>query len=110
VSAVWTFETSFTSAFVARIVHAEVWPVIVRDRSARRQETIPDQAQVLALCEWAAEEDDRGRLARWFERPPDMDDALAARCLEEEGWVLGAAGLPEAGPGRRVRPARRSPP
>ncbi len=100
VSAVWPYETGFTAATPARVVHAEVWPGIVPDAAARRPDLIPDEAQVLALCAWAAREDARGDLARWFGRPPGLDDALLARCVEEEGWVLGAWERPAARAGR----------
>lgn len=74
----------------ARIVHAEVWPGVVKERTARLTCLIPDEAQVLALCEWASELDGRGELGRCFERPAGVDEAQLARILDEEGWVLGA--------------------
>jgi precorrin-8X/cobalt-precorrin-8 methylmutase len=88
-SAVWPFETGFTTAFGARIVHAEIWPGVVNEQVARRTESIRDEAQVLALCEWARDLDDRGALGPLFERPRDVDEAQLRTILDEEGWVLG---------------------
>lgn len=90
-SAVWPFETGFTSAFGrgARIVHAETWPGLVEREVALRSEPIRDEAQVLALCAWARRLDARGELAPLFERPPDLGGADLRAVLEEEGWVLG---------------------
>jgi precorrin-8X/cobalt-precorrin-8 methylmutase len=88
-SAVWPFETGFTATFGAQIVHAEIWPGLVNEQVARRDEAIRDEAQVLALCEWVRDLDRRGALAPLFERPRDVDDVQLPRILEEEGWVLG---------------------
>jgi precorrin-8X/cobalt-precorrin-8 methylmutase len=90
-SAVWPFETGFTSAFAAHvaIVHTEVWPGVVEAEVAQRSEPIRDQAQVLALCEWARRLDARGELGALFERPSGLHDAELRPILEEEGWVLG---------------------
>jgi precorrin-8X/cobalt-precorrin-8 methylmutase len=88
-SLVWPFETGFTRTFEARIVHAEIWPGVVNEQVARRTEAIRDEAQVLAVCEWARDLDRRGALGPLFERPGDVDRAQLRRILEEEGWVLG---------------------
>jgi len=43
-SAVWPFETGFTSSFAARIVHAEIWPGVVEAQVARRSEELSGEA------------------------------------------------------------------
>jgi len=88
-SAIWPFETGFTRAFEARIVHAEIWPGVVKEQVARRTEPIRDEAQVLALCEWVRELDEQGALGPLFERPRGVDDARLRTIVDEEGWVLG---------------------
>ncbi len=88
-SAVWPFETGFTSAFKAPIVHAEIWPGIVENLVARRTEAIRDEAQVLAMCEWARGLDRRGELGALFGRPAGLAPAELRAILREEGWVLG---------------------
>jgi hypothetical protein len=94
-SRVWPFETGFTAAptGAARIVHAEIWPGIVRDRVAERlarePRSIKDSIQVAELAKWAAALDARGELADCFAAPA-LDAATRAACVAEEGWVLGA--------------------
>jgi len=97
ISKVWPFETGFTSApspgAGPHILHAEIWPGIVdrevRRMTARNIDLIRDQAQVRALCEWAAELDRKGELGSYFDVPDDMDSAGIEQCIQEEGWVLG---------------------
>ncbi len=88
-SAVWPFETGFTSTFEALIVHAEIWPGVVEHLVARRTEAIRDEAQVLAMCEWARGLDRRGELGALFERPAGLTRAGLRAVVREEGWVLG---------------------
>ena len=88
-SAVWPFETGFTSAFKASIVHAEIWPGVVENLVARRTEAIRDEAQVLAMCEWARRLDRQGELGALFEGPSDVTRAELRAIVREEGWVLG---------------------
>ena len=88
-SVVWPFETGFTRRLEAAVVHAEVWPGLVRDRAVRRAGVL-DRAQVLSLCEWAAELDGRGALAPWFDRPSGLAARAVDDVLAEEGWTLGA--------------------
>ncbi len=88
-SAVWPFETGFTSTFEASIVHAEIWPGVVEPLVARRTEAIRDEAQVLAMCEWARGLDRRGELGALFERPAGLTRTELRAIVHEEGWVLG---------------------
>jgi hypothetical protein len=94
-SAVWPFETGFALPGSAgpRVVVAEAWPGIVRaeaDRLARARGLIRDAAQVLALSGWAARLDGSGALSRLLVTPARLAAPVQRRCLEEEGWTLGA--------------------
>lgn len=97
-SAVWPFETGFTAAFDARIVHAEIWPGVVNEAVARHTESIRDGAQVLAMCEWVRGLDSRGALGPLFERPADVSEAQLRAIRDEEGWVLGCGSRAGATP------------
>lgn len=92
-SRVWPFETGFTTRPVAprgpSALFVEVWPGLVEARRDRR--LIRDRAQVRAVVEWAAELDGRGELARWFAPPEGLRAGELARCVREEGWILGCA-------------------
>lgn len=88
-SAVWPFETGFTAASPASVIHAEIWPGVVRAKAAMRTDLIPDEAQVLTMCEWANDLDCCGELGGWFEKPRDLPDEKLRAVLEEEGWILG---------------------
>ena len=97
-SQVWPFETGFTAtpapARGAFILHAEIWPGVIGDQTKKLLTADPslirDQAQVRALCQWAQELDDNGRLSLLFDRPSGLTAPQIQRCLREEGWVLGA--------------------
>jgi hypothetical protein len=97
-SRVWPFETAFASTLEVGtgpyILHAEIWPGLVQDRvdalMAIDKRAIKDEVQVAALCEWAHELDRRGKLADLLAQPARLDDREARRCVNEEGWVLGA--------------------
>jgi precorrin-8X/cobalt-precorrin-8 methylmutase len=89
VSAVWPFETDFTSAptSAAGIVLAEVWPSAVSVPPAGPQaHPVRDARQVTALCRWAAALDAEGRLGPLF--APDISPDVARAAIDEEGWVL----------------------
>lgn len=98
VSRVWPFETGFTPTPAPTrgsfILHAEIWPGIVRNRAEelmRQDENmIQDQAQVRAMCEWAAENDGQGTLGQYFETPSDLSQTKIQACIKEQGWILGA--------------------
>lgn len=96
-SKVWPFETGFTRAPVPTrpfILHAEIWPGVVKNETIalkkKRPDLILDQAQVRAMCQWAAKLDQQNELCELFGVPQDMDAAAEKYCIEEEGWILGA--------------------
>lgn len=101
-SSVWPFETGFTATFDTKqthdIIHAEIWPGIIA-RADIAEATGPgdiiDQVQVRLMCRWAAEHDTAGTLGRYFARPPDLDPALIAEVINEEGWILGTSSFEE---------------
>jgi len=98
ISAVWPFETGFTSAPSPEsgpyILHAEIWPGVVEDEVRRmtteNPDLIRDKAQVRAMCEWAAGLDQKGALGSYFDVPAGLDSTEIEQCLQEEGWILGA--------------------
>lgn len=97
-SRVWPFETGFTAAPTGpgpSIVHAEIWPGVVEaDVQALLRDDpglIRDQAQVRAMCTWARRLDEAGQLGRLFDPSARLTAEQAARCVDEEGWILGAA-------------------
>lgn len=67
----------------------ECWPGIVEARVRARSEAIRDEAQVLALCEWARELDRADALAALLGPPPGLEGEALRAAVEEEGWVLG---------------------
>jgi hypothetical protein len=99
-SRVWPFETGFTPLpspdHGPFILHAEIWPGMVRERVQHLVNGDPslirDQAQVRAMCEWAAELDDRDELGWLFCEPNGLNPQQVKECIEEEGWILGAVG------------------
>ena len=98
ISRVWPFETQFTSTPCPNkgpfILHAEIWPGVVNSRvqELMRKEPglIRDQAQVRAMCKWAAELDQQGGFGRLFDVPDGLNQEQIRICIEEEGWILGA--------------------
>lgn len=98
-SRVWPFETRFTEVLPADerpfILHAEVWPGVVETRFKELIRAAPslirDRAQVRALCQWASELDDQNALGRFFDAPEGLTSQQLRGCMEEEGWILGAA-------------------
>jgi hypothetical protein len=97
-SKIWPFETQFTAAPSPTqgpfVLHAEIWPGVVEQSVQARVNADPalirDQAQVRAMCEWAAECDEKGTLSQFFDLPNGLDQPQIQVCVEEEGWVLGA--------------------
>jgi len=97
-SKVWPFETQFTNAPSPAagpfILHAEIWPGVVRQQTqalvAANQQLIPDQAQVHAMCDWASGHDLQGTLGQYFATPQGLTPGQVQVCTEQEGWVLGA--------------------
>jgi hypothetical protein len=96
-SSVWPFETGFVKP-VGRgrcpwILHAEIWPGLVRLEAAALEEAHPDwpqdRAQVVAMCHWAIKKDQQGELADYFQEPPGLTEDEVVAVVNEEGWILG---------------------
>jgi hypothetical protein len=83
---VWPFETGW-DASLDGIVLAEVWPSLLNFRDV--DHPIKDAQQVIAACFWARQAQAGGSLCCALARPRNLDPADAARCLEEEGWIVG---------------------
>jgi len=100
ISRVWPFETGFShdpsgnQGQCPFVLHAEVWPGVVSERvraiQAEYPDMIRDQAQVRALCEWAAELDEQDQFGQLFACPGGLDRQQVRSCVQEEGWILGA--------------------
>jgi hypothetical protein len=89
-SAVWPFETGFTSQLAeARIVHAEIWPGILKRRYAEKGRVV-DEAQVRSLVRAFADLDDQGRLGAELEAPEGFSTEQLRQIVGEEGWILGS--------------------
>ena len=96
-SKIWPFETGFTSSpSVAKgpfILHAEIWPGIVKEQVREllhaEPELIRDQAQVRCMCKWAALGDKDLSLGPLFDAPKELSQSALSQCIEEEGWILG---------------------
>jgi hypothetical protein len=75
------------------IVHAEIWPGVVRAETRRlmadRPQLIKDQAQVMALCLWSRARDRATELGRLFDAPAGLAPSELLDVVNEEGWVLG---------------------
>ncbi len=99
-SRVWPFETGFTPSpspdHGPFVLHAEIWPGVIEKRVQDLMNAdcalIRDRAQVRAMCEWAAELDDRNKLGQLFSEPNGLGQREIETCVSEEGWILGAAG------------------
>lgn len=96
-SKVWPFETQFTNTPCPNvgpyILHAEIWPGVVQNQAQQLlinfPELIKDQAQVRAMCTWAANLDQQGRLGQYFDNPQNLTSIQTQICIEHEGWILG---------------------
>ncbi len=82
----WPFETGWDATLDA-IVIAEIWPSLFAYREV--DHPIRDARQVIAACAWAGSAQRKGLLRQAFARPADLTATDAARCLAEEGWILG---------------------
>lgn len=89
-SRVWPFETGFRvpayAPGTAAIVHAEIYPSIVRPCSLPGE--VRDAAQVRTLVTKFANDDAAGRLGEFFQNP-ELDSGDRDMILREEGWILG---------------------
>lgn len=91
VSMVWPFETGAElpprRPGEARIIHAEIYPSLVRIEAAPGR--VKDALQVEAQVRYFGEQDHRGGLRKLFEAPARLDAVRLADALSEEGWILG---------------------
>lgn len=96
ISQVWPFETGFTAnpsgGKSPSVIHAEIWPgVFDLDLSTH---PVRDAAQVLSLSRELARLDERGELEALFAPPAGISQADLDAARREEGWILGARGVP----------------
>lgn len=94
ISGVWPFETGFTTpASWAKqelmVVHAEIYPSI--KKTFPEPEEVKDCAQVKALAQYFAEEDQCCLLGDLFAGPPDLTPEQREIIEGEEGWILGVS-------------------
>lgn len=88
VSRFWPCETGFTADFGASLViHAEIWPGILRIRA--REGAIKDEEQVRELAYYFGRADRKGELADLLECPAGLTLENRPAALQEEGWILG---------------------
>jgi hypothetical protein len=96
-SSVWPFETGFVErpgwGRKTWILHAEIWPGLVNNKTDQlciaNPGWVKDQAQVIAMCEWAVADDLAGDLASRFRKPAGLTEPQLRGCVNEEGWILG---------------------
>jgi hypothetical protein len=92
VSRVWPFETGFSQspgpADGAFVLHAEVWPGILRDHAVPST-MIKDEAQVRAVVSWLRSADGGGGLGRLLGPSQRLAPGAHHDVLAEEGWILG---------------------
>lgn len=91
-STVWPFETGFEaprSDHGPLVCHTEIWPGVA-EQSLDGTDKIIDRAQVSALCSWASTLDRSNRLAELFFEPEGLSEDQVEKCVNEEGWILGA--------------------
>ena len=97
-SAVWPFEPNFTPTPTPKtgpyVVHVEIWPGVVKNEvvsiTENQKTAIRDQIQVRAMCQWAADLDQKNELGQIFDVPNGLDRGHIQTCIEHEGWILGA--------------------
>ena len=90
---VWPFETGWRALDEAKlagveVVAAEVYPSLLKPQPQPGEPK--DLAQVRALAEHFAREDEAGRLGALFGPPKDIAADVVLDAEHEEGWVLGA--------------------
>ena len=87
---VWPFQTGLQTP-EARAVIAEVYPSLLKKQidERKREEEIPDRAQVRVNAEAFARLDAGGQLAPLFHGAPWLTRAQRAVIETEEGWILG---------------------
>jgi precorrin-8X/cobalt-precorrin-8 methylmutase len=90
-SRIWPFETGLCRlpARAERewsILHVEIYPSLTPFRAADRE--VKDAAQVRAIAEEIARQDEGEELQAWFEGPASLSVAERERIQTEEGWIL----------------------
>lgn len=91
VSCVWPFETGPAlpeRCEGARIVHAEIYPSLVR-LPALPPGTVKDRVQVLTIGRHFATKDTQATLAYLFTAPAVLPPGNLSSIVREEGWILG---------------------
>jgi hypothetical protein len=102
VSRVWPFETCLTDspgpAGGPFVLHAEIWPGILRSHPAAaswapagrgQPEIIKDEAQVRSVVRWLSSADGSGCLGKLLAAPTRLPPGARHHVLAEEGWILG---------------------
>jgi hypothetical protein len=85
VSHIWPFEATSPGQRRPFLLHAEIWPGMVT--LDRQLHPIKDAAQVLTTVRSLAARDLAGDLRAELDQPRRLAES---RCLDEEGWILGA--------------------
>ena len=92
VSRVWPFQTGLKPLNSSdldgiNVIHAEVYPSLVKSRAAAGE--IKDRLQVQALADHFARLDEQGRLHRLFAGRRTLTSEERDIVEQEEGWILG---------------------
>lgn len=93
---IWPFETGWQRRLDGVVV-AEIWPSLAMH--GRMRHPIRDARQVVAMRDWLAAADRRGRIAKALAKPPGLTGRKAYICAREEGWIVAA----HLAPNRRQR-------
>lgn len=88
----WPFETGLnlparSSGQSPLIVHAEIYPAVVK--ALPKPSKVKDRAQVRALARCLAAKDASGTLADLFAGSADLSADQKKTIENEEGWILG---------------------
>ena len=97
ISQVGPFETGFLGrpgdGRRPYLLLVEIWPGIVESRARQFHSSNPnlprDAAQVMAMCEYAADRDADAKNQNWFGVPRGLDADAVRQAVDEEGWILG---------------------
>jgi len=75
------------------VLHAEIWPSVmeekVQDILRAAPDTIRDQVQIRAMCQWIYELDQNDVLGSFFNTPARLDAQDIKHCVKDKGWILG---------------------
>ena len=89
VARVWPFETGLRTPLDARLVFAEVYPSLWKDRWRQAVDQPKDKAQVRGVARHFFELDRESALAPLFAGDPSLTAAERHRVETEEAWTLG---------------------